>query len=108
MRSDPGSQLLTAIVADPADDALRLIYADWLDEHDQPERAEFIRGQIQLARVKEDSRGRRRLARRMRELLEAREQEWLSPVIRYLRGWHFERGFVDKIWIDAVQEGGIP
>src|SRR5262249_54055324 len=42
--------LLKAIIADPDDDTSRLVYADWLDEHDQPNRAEFIRVQIGLAR----------------------------------------------------------
>ena len=42
--------LLAAIRAAPDDDAPRLIYADWLDEHGQPERAEFIRVQCELAR----------------------------------------------------------
>jgi uncharacterized protein (TIGR02996 family) len=42
--------LLAAIRAAPDDDAPRLIYADWLDEHSQPERAEFIRVQCELAR----------------------------------------------------------
>jgi uncharacterized protein (TIGR02996 family) len=37
---------LKAILANPDDDAPRLVYADWLDEIDQPERAEFIRRQI--------------------------------------------------------------
>lgn len=39
------------IVASPDDDTLRLVFADWLDEHDQPERAEFIRIQIELSRM---------------------------------------------------------
>jgi uncharacterized protein (TIGR02996 family) len=42
--------LFAAILADPADDAPRLVYADWLEEHGQPERAEFIRVQCELAR----------------------------------------------------------
>jgi uncharacterized protein (TIGR02996 family) len=42
--------LLAAIRAAPDDDAPRLIYADWLDEHGQSERAEFIRLQVLLAR----------------------------------------------------------
>ncbi len=41
--------LLATIFATHEDDAPRLIYADWLDEHDQPERAEFIRTQIGIA-----------------------------------------------------------
>lgn len=43
--------LLAAILADPADDTARLVYADWLEENDQPERAEFIRVQVELARL---------------------------------------------------------
>ena len=38
--------LLRAICANPEDDAPRLIYADWLDEHGDPLQAEFIRLQI--------------------------------------------------------------
>ena len=41
------SALLAAISADPADDTARLVYADWLDEHAQPARAEFIRVQVE-------------------------------------------------------------
>lgn len=42
--------LVAAVLAHPADDAPRLILADWLDEHGQSERAEFIRGHVRLAR----------------------------------------------------------
>jgi uncharacterized protein (TIGR02996 family) len=40
--------LLRAICDDPDDDAPRLVYADWLDEHGDPRQAEFIRLQIAL------------------------------------------------------------
>src|SRR5688572_3979360 len=53
MMEDAG--LLTDILEDPEDDAPRLVYADWLDEHASDEsghaRAEFIRVQIELARL---------------------------------------------------------
>lgn len=42
---------LQKILADPAEDTHRLVYADWLDEHGQPTRAEFIRVQIELSRT---------------------------------------------------------
>lgn len=35
--------LMSAILADPADDTPRLIYADWLEEQGDADRAEFIR-----------------------------------------------------------------
>jgi uncharacterized protein (TIGR02996 family) len=47
---DPRQAFLEAICAAPDDDAPRLVYADWLEEHGDPERAEFIRAQIELAK----------------------------------------------------------
>lgn len=44
--SDEERALLAAVAAAPDDDVPRLVYADWLDEHDRPERAEFIRLQV--------------------------------------------------------------
>ncbi len=44
--------LLNAVLANPLDDAPRGVYADWLDDHGQSERAEFIRVQIRLAGMK--------------------------------------------------------
>jgi uncharacterized protein (TIGR02996 family) len=41
--------LLKAVCRNKADDLPRLVYADWLDEHGRPERAEFIRLQCALA-----------------------------------------------------------
>jgi uncharacterized protein (TIGR02996 family) len=41
------SEFLCAIRVDPDNDAPRLIYADWLDEHERPARAEFIRLQVE-------------------------------------------------------------
>ncbi len=43
---------LQAILAEPDDDTHRLVYADWLDEHGEEERAEFIRVQCELAKVR--------------------------------------------------------
>jgi uncharacterized protein (TIGR02996 family) len=43
-----GDLLLARIIADPACDAVRLVYADYLEENGQPERAEFVRVQVEL------------------------------------------------------------
>ena len=43
--------LLAAIVAFPDEDTPRLVYADWLQEDGQPDRAEFIRVQCEYARL---------------------------------------------------------
>lgn len=39
---------LNAIRASPDDDAPRLVYADWLDEHGQPEKAGYLRTEAAL------------------------------------------------------------
>src|SRR5947208_3209778 len=43
--------LRRAVVASPDDDLPRLVYADWLEDAGDPDRAEFIRAQVQLARA---------------------------------------------------------
>lgn len=40
--------LLRAVLAEPDDDGVRLVYSDWLEEHGEPERAEFIRVQCRI------------------------------------------------------------
>jgi uncharacterized protein (TIGR02996 family) len=43
--------LLAAICANPDDDSARLIYADWLDEHGESKRADFIRAKVEQHRA---------------------------------------------------------
>jgi len=43
--------LLAAVLAAPDDDLPRLVYADWVEEQGEPDRAAFIRAQIELART---------------------------------------------------------
>lgn len=47
------ANLMKAVCASPADDLPRLVLADWLEENGQPERAEFIRLQCELEKVRE-------------------------------------------------------
>ena len=42
---------LAAIIADPDEDTLRLVAADFLEENGDPDRAAFIRVQVALARL---------------------------------------------------------
>jgi uncharacterized protein (TIGR02996 family) len=69
--------LLRMIAREP-DDAPRLVYADWLEDHGLDDRAEFIRAQVRLSHMREDSRERRELAFRCRQLIEAHENEWFD------------------------------
>jgi uncharacterized protein (TIGR02996 family) len=95
--------LLRSICANPDDDAPRLIYADWLDEHGDPLQAEFIRLQIEFARCSEPSR---------RKLLAAREKELWRTLKKWrfvLGNWltlalcDFHRGF-STTWIGTISD----
>ena len=77
---------LRAIIADPADDLPRLVYADWLDENNDPARAEFIRVQCELAGLPEDDPRRPGLEDREHVLLEEHEAAWLGEAGRWLSG----------------------
>jgi uncharacterized protein (TIGR02996 family) len=71
---------LRAIRANPEDDTLRLVFADWLDEHGQPDRAEFIRLQVELDPVRDrlDDPRVQELRDREAALLDAHRREWLG------------------------------
>lgn len=45
--------LYASVLASPQDNTVRLVMADWYDEHEQPERAELIRVGVELARTEE-------------------------------------------------------
>jgi uncharacterized protein (TIGR02996 family) len=107
---------LADVLAEPSDDAPRLIYADWLEDAGDPDRAEFIRLQCeQPAAVRErcycrDSfdptacaRCRRvaRLLRRQQELLAHRAaRDWTPSALRPF-SVAFRRGFVESVTLTA-------
>jgi uncharacterized protein (TIGR02996 family) len=71
---------LANILEHPDDDAPRLVFADWLEEHGQSARAEFIRVQIELAGGPIEAHRRSFLKRREKDLLQAHRKEWLKPL----------------------------
>jgi uncharacterized protein (TIGR02996 family) len=80
--------LLAAIRAAPEDDAPRLVYADWLEEHGQPEKAELIRLQCELAR-NESAELRRRETALLAESHDTLAGSLAVAGLRYV----FHRGF---------------
>jgi hypothetical protein len=54
----------------------RLVLADWLDENGQPERAEFVRIQVEVSHPSADVERIRRLKKREADLLGEYETEW--------------------------------
>ncbi len=112
---------LKEILADPEADCPRLLFADWLDENDQRERAEFVRVQCALAGLRCTSEPLCELLnsdmpehlqgwcmeccridalrRRERELLDTHRLSWAMPLPQLLRvtEWHGETR--DLPWI---------
>ena len=95
MTSD--NDFLQAIIDSPEEDASRLRYADWLEQHGQAERAEFIRVQCQLAGLPKGSRQRRKLKEKEADLFEKYGQHWLGPLHDLLKKGLFRRGFLETI-----------
>jgi uncharacterized protein (TIGR02996 family) len=90
--------LLQAIAENPDEDTPRLVYADWLDEHGQPERAEFIRVQIEIASQDDDKTDEaKRLGHRENALLEAHRKEWTAHLEPFNGDVQFARGFPEFV-----------
>jgi uncharacterized protein (TIGR02996 family) len=104
--------LLKAVCDNPDDDTPRLVFADWLQEHGDEDRAEFIRLQIELAALPEGKKKQKAQARE-KELLDAHRDEWTEPLEEFEGSrtadyYEFRRGFVEAIGSDGeimVEEG---
>ena len=108
------ARLLQAILDDPDDDAVRLIYADWLEEIGQEERAEFIRVQIELRKHEQQaawlenmpaaawtgSEEEGRLLRRLEPLLK-RHRELCKKHVTDCQTWsrEFVKGVLGSNWL---------
>jgi uncharacterized protein (TIGR02996 family) len=100
--------LLAAVLARPDDDTPRLVYADFLDDHGDSDRAAFIRLQVEAARGPLPPRKRTAMAR----LEEANRAAWLAPFDAACAGVpitaEFRRGFVERIVGEADLPGRFP
>jgi uncharacterized protein (TIGR02996 family) len=121
---------LRDIAEHPDDDAPRLIYADWLEEHGDPSRAEFIRVQCEMAKATGNDPRWQTLYDRQAVLLKAHRERWLEPVrlilerppslltalqrVMFREGtpaipWHdhynacFRRGFLGSLYLTASE-----
>jgi uncharacterized protein (TIGR02996 family) len=111
----PEDGFLQDIVECPDDDAPRLIYADWLEDHGQAERAEFIRVQIEHDRLAPRDLPREALAKRAKAIEKKHAKEWLRPLRAALdrprcrqlgnRGFTFQRGFLEELSLTPQRPG---
>jgi len=99
----PGYEpFLRMVLDDPADDGPRMVYADWLEEHGDP-RGEFIRVQLELARLAAHDPARARLADRETSLYLKYYDLWHAEMPQW--AWEkceFRRGFITEISVFAA------
>jgi uncharacterized protein (TIGR02996 family) len=100
---------LQAVLEKPDDDTPRLIYADWLSDHDDP-RGDFIRVQCRLASAPADDPRRPEWEAHEGELLRRHQDEWLGGLRPLATRWVFRRGFLDAVTLPLriVLDGGGP
>ncbi len=100
--------LLAAIAEHPDEDTPRLAYADWLDEHDRPILAEFIRVQIEISHKETLPRVLQNryvdLWKRNQELLDNHRDELLGSLAALPKDTkiEFRRGFVSEVTSEGV------
>ncbi len=89
--------LYQAVLDAPDDDAPRLIFADWLEENGQVDRAEFIRTQIEMEQYHELTPEWIRLFRRSEKLLKGNVRKWSPKLPGWMRSPVFRRGFIEGV-----------
>lgn len=93
--------LLQAIYANPDEDTPRLVYADWLQENGNDERAEFIRVECQAERTDRNSPIYLPLLRRSSRLLADNKVSWFGPLSDEDIIIMTRRGFIEGVAISA-------
>jgi len=93
------TDLRRAILFDPFDDTVRLVFADLVEEQRQPERAEFIRLQVRMASMPEYTSEFAALKKRERELIVAHGGTWREGYPRFtgIEWGPFIRGFIGGV-----------
>jgi uncharacterized protein (TIGR02996 family) len=102
-----GDALRRAVIANRDDDTPRLIYADWLDENGQSDRAAFIRAQVEAARAEPFSSEALEAESRADRLLEQHRRKWtrhLGESVIEEPGFH--RGFIEHVSVE-LKPGSI-
>lgn len=99
----PGYEpFLAAVCAAPSDDLPRLVLADWLDEHGDSARAEFIRLQVSAAGLPP---GKDPRTERAAELWHTHRTAWKTELPKFdgVNWGEFRRGFVADVTFQRTQ-----
>src|SRR5439155_19983325 len=98
--TDPVERMMAAILRAPRDDAVRLCLADDLAARGDP-RGEFIRVQVELARLGRGTEEAVPLARSVRVLLVRHEAVGVWLLDDCVLAWAFRRGIIGDGMVEA-------
>jgi len=101
--TDDEAAFLARIREEPDADLPRLVFADYLEEQGHEARAHFIRAQIELASLTEDSPRRRELAWHCRQYIESESEADIPEAFEFARP-RFGRGLIEyaEFWDEPV------
>src|SRR5262249_24298968 len=97
-----GAAFLRLIAERPDDDGPRLLYADWLADNGDPDRAEFIRVQCALAQLPRSDPRRPDLEDAEMRPRAGPAADWLRLEPRAVDRCTFRRGFPDEVSLSAA------
>lgn len=92
--------ILKEIIANPDDDAPRLVYADWLEEQGDPDRAEFVRIQLQMAIHESWQPEHAKLESQIASLLTKHEESWKKE-LGVKAHLYYRRGTIEQLTLTA-------
>jgi uncharacterized protein (TIGR02996 family) len=95
--------LRRAVLDRPDDDTPRLVYADFLEENGDPDRAAFVRLQVEAARAEPHGPVARAARDAADRLLARHHAAWTRHVPPGVLQAVFDRGFVGHVTLDAVR-----
>jgi uncharacterized protein (TIGR02996 family) len=97
--------LLTAIGEHPEEDTPRLMYADWLQENGDPERADFVRTQVEVARPGLSAAERYPFVRKNVHYLTNFVPQWKVelPQLKGIAWGDFNRGLIEEVQAESEE-----
>lgn len=99
---------LRTITADPDDPAPRLVFADWLEDHDEHDRAEFIRLQMQIDGSDLNRHYYNPILARERDMLRTHRRAWRAPILQAYRNVSSSVGHVRDSMRALFWRNGFP
>ena len=95
-----GRDWIADIKAAPEDDALRMVYGDWLTEQGDP-RGELVTLQCRRTQLARAGESIEEIERAEQALIDKHGDVWAEQIHSYVEAHHYDRGFITSITVHA-------